>query len=171
MRALPLFIDYGQRNKQQEFTSLERNAELGGFPRPIVMDVAGFGSVVRTGLTDPSKRVLEDAFTPNRNLLFLILAASVGHTRGVSTTVMGFLSEATAIFPDQTNSFLRAAKFAITESLGVEHEIILPLRDFTKSKVVELSKQLGVVSAYSCHVGGDQPCGKCIACLEYVEGG
>lgn len=169
--ALPLFIDYGQRNRKREYASLLSNIKQSRFPNPVVMNVSGFGKVVRTGLTDSDKRVLEDAFTPNRNLLFLVLASAVGQTRGISQVVLGFLTEESAIFPDQTDQFLRQAEIAITQSLGYRVAVTTPLRDFTKQKVVELAGALGIESAYSCHAGLEIPCGKCIACLEYETGG
>jgi 7-cyano-7-deazaguanine synthase len=167
IRALPVFVNYGQRNLKKEFASLAANLKAAKFPRPVVVNVSGFGKVIKTGLTDRRKRVLEDAFTPNRNLLFLLLAASVAFSRGISFIVLGFLSEKTAIFPDQSDRFLSAARDAIRESLGAELTIVCPLREMAKSDVVRLSKTLGIVRAYSCHSGTAKPCGKCIACLEY----
>jgi 7-cyano-7-deazaguanine synthase len=170
-KALPVFINYGQRNREREFRALERNLKAEKFSRPQIIDISGFGKVIRSGLTDPRKRVFEDAFTPNRNLLFLTLAASVAFSRGISFVILGFLSEKTAIFPDQSDSFLSATKHALSESLGVNIEIVCPLRDMRKQDVVRLSKTLRVRTSYSCHAGGEKPCGKCIACLEYGEGG
>ena len=120
IKALPVFVNYGQRNLKKEFGSLVANLKSAKFPMPVVINVSGFGKVIKTGLTDPRKRVLEDAFTPNRNLLFLLLAASVAFSRGISFIVLGFLSEKTAIFPDQSDRFLSVARDAIKESLGAE---------------------------------------------------
>jgi 7-cyano-7-deazaguanine synthase len=168
---LPLFINYGQRNLKNEFSSLIANAKALKLPEPEVVNIPGFGKVIRTGLTDRRKRVFEDAFTPNRNLLFLTIAASVGFARGISSVVLGFLAEKTAIFPDQSDRFLLAATSALRESLGSEFHIVCPLRDMTKRDVVRLSVKLGIRQSYSCHSGTSKPCGKCIACLEYSEGG
>jgi 7-cyano-7-deazaguanine synthase len=167
LKPLPVFIDYGQRNRDREFEALQTNLKSGNFSEPVVLNVSGFGKVIRSGLTDSSLRVLEDAFTPNRNLLFLVLAASVAHTKAISRIALGFLSEKTAIFPDQTDVFLTKAEDALTESLGVNFRIVAPLRDFVKADVVELAKTLGIHSTYSCHLGGSTPCGNCIACKEY----
>ncbi len=104
-RVLPVFINYGQRNLKKEFASLVQNLRSAGFPKPEVVDISGFGKTVQTGLTSSRKRVLEDAFTPNRNLFFLTTAASVAFTRGISSIVLGFLSEATAIFLTRVISF------------------------------------------------------------------
>jgi 7-cyano-7-deazaguanine synthase len=170
IRALPVFVNYGQRNLEKELGSLVRNTEEQNFGKPVILDIAGFGKTIRTGLTDREKRVLEDAFTPNRNLLFLVLGASVAFSKGASSLVVGLLSESTAIFPDQSDRFLNAAQSAISESLGVAMQIVCPLRDMIKDDVVRLSRELGIEYSYSCHSGSSEPCGKCIACLEYSKG-
>jgi len=170
VRVLPVFVNYGQRNCDAELRSLLRNVEEQGFVPPIIVDFNQFGKIIRTGLTDDTKRIVEDAFTPNRNLLFLLLGASVAHTRGVSSLVLGLLSEKTAIFSDQTDRFLSAARRAISESLGANIEIVCPLRDMVKDDVVRLAATLDIKHSYSCHDGGPEPCGRCIACLEYSRG-
>lgn len=167
IRALPLFVDYGQRNKRQEFNSLLRNVREAKFAKPIVLDVSDFGKAIQTGLTDRRKRIVEDAFTPNRNLLFLTLAGAVASTRGISSIVLGFLSEKSAIFPDQSERFLVLAQKTLTESLGAGMAIVCPLRDMFKKDVVKLSSEFGISSTYSCHAGKRVPCGKCISCREF----
>lgn len=168
---LPLFIDYGQRNKALEYESLRSGCARLGVRAPAVADLSGFGRLVRSGLTDPSLDVVADAFTPNRNLLFVLVASAVAYQRRVSKIVLGLLSEATAIFPDQTDDFLRSAESLVSKSLGVPMEIVAPLRHMYKAEVVEAAKVLGITSYYSCHAGGTEPCGECIACREYISGG
>lgn len=168
LRALPLFIDYGQRNLDFEWSSLEANCRDHQFVSPVRMNLSGFGGVIRTGLTSVHKDVCTDAFTPNRNLLFLTAAGALAFDRGCNKIALGFLSSDTVIFPDQTETFLSLAKKTISESLGVDYTIHTPLRDLRKRDVVRLAKELGVVRYYSCHSGGE-PCGHCIACLEYLE--
>ena len=75
---------------------------------------------------------------------------------------MGLLSEKTAIFPDQSERFLRAAERALSDL-----SVVCPLREFSKADVVRLAADLGISRYYSCHAGTEVPCGKCIACLEY----
>jgi 7-cyano-7-deazaguanine synthase len=167
---LPLFVNYGQRNRAREYGALVRGCAALGSRRPLVIDVSGFGSVVRSGLTDDQLDVVADAFTPNRNLLFLLLASSVAYQRGASRIVLGFLSEETAIFPDQTDEFLKSAESSLSCSLGLTIEVVAPLRGMRKSQVVQVAKELGISGHYSCHAGGSEPCGECIACLEYKFG-
>jgi 7-cyano-7-deazaguanine synthase len=165
--TLPLFVDYGQRNRDRELASLRAGCTEHRFASPVLLDAKGYGSVVKTGLTDPSRPVLEQAFTPGRNLLLIVLAGSVAYYRGARTILLGFLSEETTIFPDQTDRFIGAAEGALSEALGTDMFIACPLRAFVKSEVVALADRIGIKSYYSCHAGGDSPCGHCIACLEY----
>lgn len=168
IRALPVYINYGQRNHEREWGALSAACDFHGFSKPVKFDFPSFGSVIKSGLTDPTLRVNEDAFTPTRNLLFLVLGGAVAATKGVRNIVLGFLTERTAIFPDQTDRFIKAAQVALTESLGSEIQIHCPLRDMTKQDVVKLANARGISDFYSCHSGTKVPCGKCIACLEYT---
>ena len=165
---LPVFVNYGQRNHEREWRALSTACDFHRFPKPVKFDFPSFGSLIRSGLTDATLRVNEDAFTPTRNLLFLVLGGAVACSKGVRNIVLGFLSERTAIFPDQTDRFLKAAQLALTESLGSQIEIHCPLRDMTKQDVLKLAGTRGISDFYSCHSGTEVPCGKCIACLEYA---
>ena len=166
--ALPVFVNYGQRNFPREWGALVAACENGRFAKPIKFEIPAFGEVIRSGLTDPTLRVNEDAFTPNRNLLFLLLGASVAYSRGIPNIALGLLAERTAIFPDQSDQFLNTAQQALQESLGSKLGIHAPLRDLTKRDVVEIARQRKIANFYSCHAGTEVPCGKCIACLEYM---
>jgi 7-cyano-7-deazaguanine synthase len=133
--ALPAFVNYGQINCSKELGSLLAACDRYKFPEPVIFDVSGFGAIVRTGLTDRLLRVNEDAFTPNRNMLFLLLASSLAYSRGIRNIVLGLLAERTTIFPDQTDRFLQSVEAAITESLGVQI--------FTLDEVYAFERHLG----------------------------
>lgn len=168
LRVLPVFVNYGQRNLDFELESLRYNCTQHQFHPPEVFDLSSIGRNIPTGLTSVEHHVVEDAFTPNRNLIFLTVAASVAYHRGCTSVALGFLSESTAIFPDQTDAFLDGAQRLLSLSLGADIRIITPLRDLAKRDVLQVAREIGVNSYYSCH-GGGTPCGKCIACLEYGE--
>jgi len=168
LHTLPVFINYGQRNFAREWGALLAACENAKFAKPIKFDFPAFGAVIKSGLTDASLRVNEDAFTPNRNLLFLLLGASVAYSKGIPNIAVGLLAERTAIFPDQSDRFLSIAQEAFKESLGATIGIHAPLRDLTKSEVVRIAQQRKIANFYSCHAGTEIPCGKCIACLEYI---
>jgi 7-cyano-7-deazaguanine synthase len=110
---------------------------------------------------------MEDAFTPGRNLLFLLIGAAHAHTVGADAVGIGLLDEASIIFPDQTSDFLSGAESILSKCLGRDVKIVAPLRGFTKRDVVLLAQTKGIENTYSCHAGGEHPCGVCIACREY----
>ena len=166
--ALPVYVNYGQINLEREWGALSASCSFYRFPSPVRFDFSSFGGIIKSGLTDARMRVNEDAFTPTRNLLFLVLGGAVASAKGVRNIVVGLLSERTAIFPDQTDRFLKAAESALAEALGTQIEIHCPLRDMTKQDVLALARARGISDFYSCHAGTEIPCGKCIACLEYV---
>ncbi|PBB22841.1 7-cyano-7-deazaguanine synthase [Mesorhizobium sp. WSM4308] len=169
LEPLPLFIDYGQINAEREFQSLNKACRDLHLGLPVRLDFSSFGRHVKSGLTDRSLHISRDAFTPCRNLFFIVSAAAIASSRGINKIVLGLLSEETMIFPDQSDRFLNAASAAIEGALGVRMEILTPLRDYRKSDVLRLASQLGVKSYYSCHAGTVPPCGECIACKEYEE--
>ncbi len=163
----PLFIDYGQKAREQERAAIDRTYALLDIPVPKIMNISGMSEVVSSGLTCDEKDTFEEAFLPNRNLLFLTFAASYAYEVGSSVIGIGLLHDQMAVFPDQTTDFITQAQTVLTTSLGAPLEILAPLKHMNKGDVLKLAKKLGVSDVYSCHEGKETPCGRCIACLEY----
>lgn len=167
----PLFIDYGQRAATKEWvTCLSVHRQL-GLPAPKKMDVSGFGQVISSGLTNVGMDVKEDAFTPGRNLLFLLMGSAYAYQVGASSVAIGLLAEQFSLFPDQRQYFLVQAEQAIAAAMGRQIKVLTPLFEFGKADVVRLATEKGVVGTYSCHTGNSQPCGRCISCLEFQFNG
>lgn len=162
----PLFVDYGQLNRDLELESCQRICRRLALPSAEILQIPDFGRCFPAGITNASMHILSEAFLPGRNLLFLLAASAYAWRMNCSTIAMGLLAERTAIFPDQTDRFIEMASATLSECVGRPLKIILPLRDFVKSDVVKLAQELGV-SGYSCHLGGPEPCGRCISCREY----
>lgn len=163
----PLFIDYGQRAAQKEWETCKTVHRTLGLPEPIKMDLSGFGRVIASGLTCEHLHVKDNAFTPGRNLMFLLMGSAYAYQLGVSSVAIGLLAEEFSLFPDQKPVFLAQAEAAISAALGRQIKVLTPLIEFGKSDVVRLSLAKGVAGTYSCHTGNPEPCGRCIACLEF----
>lgn len=162
----PLFIDYGQRAAQIEWNTCKRVHEEFHLPIPTKIDLSGFGKLIVSGLTSVERDVKEDAFTPGRNLLFLVVGAAYAFQIGATAVTIGLLSEQFSLFPDQTQNFIHESNKIIETALGRPIQIVTPLKDFTKYDVVQLAKQKGISGTYSCHLGTEVPCGSCISCME-----
>ncbi len=167
----PVFINYGQINVEKEVLAVRNHISKFRLPECTEINISGFGSVITSGLTDRSKHVVNEAFLPGRNLLFLLIASSFAVQNDCKSVSIGLLSEDTAIFPDQTDDFLVSAEHTISKVMGQTIEIVAPLRDFYKKDVIDMANERGI-SSYLCHVGGDEPCGVCISCKEFeIKGG
>jgi 7-cyano-7-deazaguanine synthase len=168
VRQWPLFINYGQLSARKELESCRAVCDRLHLPPPMVIDAAGYGATIQSGLTSTSCDVFLDAFTPGRNLLFLTLAASYGFKNGVRAVAIGLLREDSCLFPDQTDGFISAASVALSAAMGTDIDILMPLRMFSKSDVVAAAAKYGLTGTYSCHRGTDAPCGICVSCREYI---
>ena len=164
----PLFIDYGQRAARREWETCKTVHKALGLPEPTRMDLAGFGQVIVSGLTSEQLHIKDDAFTPGRNLMFLLMGSAYAYQLGVSSVAMGLLAEQFSIFPDQRPPFLAQAEIAIAAAMGRQIKVLTPLIEFGKEDVVKLGQAKGITGTYSCHTGNSKPCGQCIACLEFL---
>ena len=169
LRQFPLFIDYGQCSRERELIACRNAMSFLGLPDPEVAALGGYGALIKSGLTDSSLHVLEDAFTPGRNMLFLLTASAYAYQVNADGVAIGLLNESTSLFPDQTSIFLNEAERVLNLTLGRETKIFAPLSEFHKPEVVALAAVKGVANTYSCHVGGEEPCGECIACKEFMS--
>lgn len=167
LKLHPLFVDYGQRARERELSACEASMQRLGLPAPRVADLAGFGALIRSGLTDSSKHIVNEAFTPGRNTLFLLAAASYAVTVDADSIIIGLLHEGSSLFPDQTSEFLRRAEQLLELSVGRHITVLAPLAGFYKRDVVLLACEKSITGTYSCHEGGETPCGRCIACMEF----
>lgn len=162
----PLFIDYGQLGSLLEWKACSYNHIKYRLPIPRKLRVGGFGKLIHSGLTDKRMRIKEDAFLPGRNTLFLLAASSYAYQLHCKNIAIGFLTDKYKLFPDQSREFIQFAEKFISMEMDYKIKILTPLMEFNKAEVIELAKSKGINKTYSCHSGGDRPCGKCIACLE-----
>ncbi|HJZ04788.1 MAG TPA: 7-cyano-7-deazaguanine synthase [Patescibacteria group bacterium] len=164
----PMFIDYGQLNRERELNACIFNFKKFGLPTPEIVNIAGYGALLSSGITDSRKRIYEDAFLPCRNLMFLVVGAAYAYQKCSGSIAIGLLDEAFSLFPDQTKSFVSDAEVLISKILGITMRILTPLMTFNKHDVASIAKEKGIKGTYSCHAGGEVPCGVCVACREYI---
>lgn len=171
IEQFPLFIDYGQRARDRELSACVNSMRRMGLREPAIANLSGYGQLIPSGLTTERLHILEDAFTPGRNMLFLLTGAAYAFSVNADAVAIGLLHEDTSLFPDQTSIFLVEAERMLGICLGRKISVIAPLASFHKVEVVALAKQKGIIDTYSCHTGQPEPCGVCIACNEFKFGG
>lgn len=165
----PLFVDYGQLAAAKEWQACKHLHERHNLPTVTRMDVSGFGKSIPSGLTDSKLRINEDAFLPGRNLLLVLAGAAHAYKVQADRVALGLLDPADHLFPDQTKQFVAACENMIETAMGKRITVLTPLIEFSKNDVLAMARARGLRDTYSCHAGGDTPCGKCVACIEIAN--
>lgn len=165
----PLFIDYGQLGAEKEWGACRLIHEKHGLPDPVRMDLSGFGKTIPSGITNRKMRINEDAFLPGRNLLFILVGASYAHSVQAGGVAIGLLNPENRLFPDQNMEFLLKCEEMIELSIGRRISVVAPLLTFRKNDILEMARVRGIQDSYSCHAGGENPCGVCVACIEIAN--
>jgi len=164
----PLFVDYGQLSREREWSACQAICtHLGIVPKRI--DIADFGAVVPSGITNSGLDITRDAFLPNRNLLLLTLASSYGFRMSVYIVAIGLLSS--FLFPDQTIRFIESVQKTLSVSLEADIRIMTPMIALRKLDVLRIGAKHGFPFelTYYCHSGEEIPCGQCISCKELAS--
>jgi 7-cyano-7-deazaguanine synthase len=120
------------------------------------------------------KAVKESAravWVPNRNGLFLNIAACFAESIGADLIVAGFNREEAQTFPDNSPQFLTVAnKFFKYSTLG-KLKAISYTQDLSKKEIVKVGIELGLPFEliWSCYQGEELMCGKCESCLRLLR--
>lgn len=181
--TLALTFDYGQRAAQRETEAAAAIARHYGLKHR-VLTVGFLQEITTTSLVDQSKSVpvlamdqLDDAkitqdtagkvWVPNRNGLFINIAAAFAEAMDCRQVIVGFNAEEGATFPDNTPEYMAAATLALSYSTQNGVQIISPTVNLTKAAIVTLGRQLHVPFQlmWSCYHGARFMCGVCESCL------
>lgn len=182
-----LTFDYGQRAAVREVAMARRACEALGLRHEVVR-LPFFESFTRTALVDrqtevpvrsqvsiddpeTSRRTAEVVWVPNRNGIFLNIAAGFAEGLGAKWIVPGFNIEEGATFADNTDAFLKAATAAFSFSTANHVEAVCFTTQMDKTAIVRRGFELGVKWEYvwSCYFGGEEPCGQCESCQRYAR--
>jgi 7-cyano-7-deazaguanine synthase len=110
-------------------------------------------------------------YVPNRNMIFLAIAAALAEARGADLVYYGAQRhdlygywDTTPQFVDQINTLL-----ALNRKTTVRVET--PFVHFSKADILRLGFELGVDYAltWSCYEGGAAACGVCPTCAERLQ--
>ena len=117
---------------------------------------------MRCALTDGSS---DSVVVPNRNAIFLMIAAGIAASNGAQTVTIGCNKDDEKAFPDCTWRFIQAAQ-ATLKAGGSDVELCAPYIGWTKGQIARLGEGLNVdfSKTWSCYRGGIAECGECDAC-------
>lgn len=177
---MALTFDYGQRAAKREIKSAQFFCQKLKVPHQVI-DLTWLKEVTKTALVQrdqdlPELKDLDDAkeggesaktvWVPNRNGVFINIAARFAESLNAEFIVPGFNQEEAATFPDNSQSFIDAANGALSLSTMTHAKVKCFTTDLDKSEMVVKAKDLGVEFSHlwSCYRDGEKPCGYCESC-------
>lgn len=180
---LVLTFDYGQRAAAKEMQTAQFLCNKLGVKHKSIC-VPFFKEFTHTSLVDTSrelpvgksvnindfKNCVETAkkvWVPNRNGIFINVAAAYAEDLGSDYIVVGFNVEEAQTFPDNTQEFIDA----IEKSLFYSTSTHVKMKCFTtrknKVEIVRRAWELGMnlEELWPCYVSNEGWCGQCESCL------
>ena len=180
-----VYFDYGQKAARRERRASKAVAKYFGIDWSEI-DLPWLGAVTRTALVGkaapprPSEADLDSprsratakaVWVPNRNGVFLNIAAALAESRGAAWIVTGFDREEAETFPDNSEEFIAATDRALFYSTANHVRVRSFVSRLDKAGIVRLGHRLGAPldRIWSCYLGGSRPCGSCESCRRSIR--
>lgn len=185
--ALALTFDYGQRAAARE---VDRSAQLAkhyDVPHQVVA-LPWFKEFTKTTLVnhagavpsgkeieiDSLERSLETAksvWVPNRNGIFLNIAAGFAEGLGAQYIVPGFNLEEAQTFPDNSGAYLKSLDEAFAFSTQNRVHTHCYSTALNKSQIVKEAQRLDLPFKllWPCYLDGAKWCGTCESCQRFTR--
>ncbi|ABE52193.1 7-cyano-7-deazaguanine synthase QueC [Methanococcoides burtonii] len=182
---MALTFDYGQRSVKKEIEYSRMVCEHYGIEHRIIT-LSWLSSITNTSLVnkdldvpelsindliDGPDNITEDSaksvWVPNRNGVFINIAASFAESHGCEYVIAGFNGEEAKTFPDNSKEFVNAVDECFSYSTANGVKVLAPLIDMDKVSIVRKAMELGAPLEYSwsCYHGAEEPCGVCESCM------
>ncbi len=185
-KILVITFDYGQKARERELLASEQLANYYGVSREVIK-LDFLQRITKTSLVnygeqppEPDESDLDDiqgaaketahkVWVPNRNGLFINIAACFAESGDYEWIITGFNREEAATFPDNTVEFLNRSSSALELSTLSRPRVISYTQDLDKAGIVKLGQELGLPFRYiwSCYHGYQEMCGRCESCRRF----
>ena len=179
---LALTFDYGQRAAKQEIRHSQKITGNLKVPHlvvriPFLKDL-GNSSLTNRAQKIPSGRQVQIAdlkvsqksakavWVPNRNGIFLNIAAAYAESLGAQLVIPGFNVEEAATFPDNSLGFLKALDQSFSYSTANQVKAYCFTTGLNKTQIVKLGNKLRVdwSQIWPCYHHRAKWCGQCESC-------
>lgn len=171
---LALTFDYGQKTANSEIRASQKVAEYYGVQHKVIK-LDWLKEITNTALVSgnnlpkdnfETKDSAKSVWVPNRNALFLNIAASFADSYNYNYILFGANKDEARNFPDNTEEFREMASKLFECSTLVKPQVIAPLINFSKSDIVKIAVELDVPLEFvrSCYNSEEGHCGECESC-------
>lgn len=177
---LALTFNYGQKSVDYEIETARKLAQYYNVTHKIIK-LPFLKSITQTALVNKKLEIPQDdlytqesaeaVWVPNRNGLFLNIAASYADSYHYSHILFGANKEEGQTFPDNTKEFVESINKGFEYSTLSTPKVYAPLISMDKNDIVKLAidKNLPLELTRSCYNAEDKNCGKCESCQHLKE--
>ena len=175
--SLALTFDYGQKALRQEIDASSKICEYFSISHKIIK-LEWLKNITHTALVAnkdiPTGKELEDpnksaksVWVPNRNGLFLNIAASFADAEDYDYILIGANKEEGQTFPDNTQDFIDRVNAEFEFSTRKMPKVVAPLINCDKNDIVKLAleKHVPLELTRSCYQNSKKNCGSCESCV------
>lgn len=171
---LALTFDYGQKSSIEEIEASKKIAEFYNIKHKVIK-LDWLKEITKTALVADieipkdnlgTAKSSVSVWVPNRNGLFLNIAASFADSYNYNYIIFGANKDEGENFPDNTEEFRSSISKVFESSTLARPKVIAPLINCTKSDIVKIAmeKSMPLELVRSCYNGGDKHCGVCESC-------
>lgn len=171
---LALTFDYGQKSVDKEILAAKKLCDYYNvihlvikldWLKEITNTALVSNEVLPEGIDNPEESA-KAVWVPNRNGLFLNIAAAYADSKKYTHIILGANSEEGATFPDNTQDFADSVTAEFRYSTLVKPEVLVPLINYNKNDIVNLAlkNSMPLELVQSCYDSGEKHCGKCESC-------
>ncbi len=182
-KILCLFFDYGQKSMEFEKTASKNLADYYKAEFEIIK-LDWLKEITKTALVNKNTDVPdantynmeEDAvsknlWVPNRNGLFVNIAACYADSFGYDEIIIGANEEEAGSFKDNSQAFIDSITNSLKFSANGNIKVVSPLIKMNKSDIILLGKKLNLPFSLirSCYNNTKYHCGKCESCVRLLN--
>lgn len=182
---LAITFDYSQKAAEREIEAAREIAKYYNVKHEIIK-LPWLSQITKTSLVNKKSQIpdfsekdlvskieitLESAkavWVPNRNSIFVNIAAAYAESFNADVIVTGFNSEEAQTFPDNSLQFVNSMNTLLRLSTMTKPKVISYIQTYNKMGIVNIAVKLKVPFhlIYSCYRGeSDKMCGMCESCV------
>ena len=182
--VLTLTFDYGQRAAAKEAAAAAKMSARYNVEHRLI-ELPWLKGITKTALVCTDKIIPElstdeldgaggkteqsarSVWVPNRNGVFINIAASFCEALGAELIIAGFNMEEAATFPDNSPEFIEAINSSLGYSTLSKVMLLSPTSSLNKKEIVHLGMDIDapLELLWSCYEGGEKMCGACESCM------
>lgn len=171
---LALTFDYGQKAVEKEIEASEKICRYYNIEHKTIR-LDWLKEITRTALVSSdtiptenlnTKESADAVWVPNRNALFLNIAACFCDSFGYKYLIYGANKDEGETFSDNTEMFRNEITKMFESSTLVQPRVLAPLINYGKDDIVKIGlyNSVPLELVWSCYESGINHCGKCESC-------